>query len=56
MRLIDADELMKRLEEAYKSMIADSTNGVQKYDMITGFMSVVRVIAETPTAKVSNEE
>jgi hypothetical protein len=56
MRLIDADELMKRLEKAYKSMIEDSTNGVQKYDMISGFIEAVGVISEIPTVKVSNEE
>lgn len=49
MKLIDADELMKRLEEKSNYIEENCTNEVQKYDMVNGFMSAVHVIAEMPT-------
>ena len=49
MRLIDADELIKRLQEKAKSIEKHSTNKQQKCDTINGLMGAVNIVYEMPT-------
>ena len=49
MRLIDADELTKRLQEKARSIEEHSTNEQQKCDTINGLMGAVNIVYEMPT-------
>jgi len=51
MRLIDADELTKRLQEKAKSIEEHSTNEQQKCDTINGLIGAVHIVSEMPTFK-----
>lgn len=49
MRLIDADELTKRLQKKAKSIEEHSTNEQQKLDTINGLIGAVNIVSEMPT-------
>lgn len=49
MRLIDADELTKRLQEKARSIEEHSTNEQQKLDTINGLIGAVHIVSEMPT-------
>jgi hypothetical protein len=55
-RLIDADGLIKRLQEKAKSIEKHSTNEQQKLDTINGLIGAVHIVSEMPTIKISNDE